>query len=487
MFECPDHSSDSEFKGLRGVGAKRIDSSGLADIDQRGLLLLAFPLMVSNGLQVVLNLIDLCFLGRISTQAVAAVGAVQWFIVVVLLMLGCAGTAIQATVARAYGARCYTRVSNAVWTALWVTLFTAPIAVVLAVLGRIVLAPFGLDPQIEALAVDFWFPRILGSPLSAAGVVAFGYFNGIGRLKLTLAVSAAAVLVDGVFNQVLIFRLGWGIAGSAWATNIAQVVGLVFAAAVFLGRHDSQKYKSYLTWRPNSGRIWRQWRIGALMTLLPVSDILGLAIFQMMQVRLGPVSGAATQLTTVLTSVGYIPGVGLALVGTTLVAHSLGSGDRRLAMQLGSRVILLTACITGSIGVLLAFAGPWLLPMFVTAHDSTTAAVVELSTRLLWLAAGYQFFDGLNLASALCLRAAGDIYVPARLVFVWSWVIFVPLAHSFTFSKNVGWVNFLPQFGWGSIGGWVALLIYMMLLGSTLSLRWYVGAWVKKGSTGCSN
>jgi multidrug resistance protein, MATE family len=48
----------------------------------------------------------------------------------------------------------------------------------------------------------------------------------------------------------------------------------------------------------------------------------------------------------------------------------------------------------------------------------------------------------------------------------------VPLAHALTFSRGDGWVNFLPQYGLGAVGGWVAVLVYVMVLGSTLFLRW---------------
>jgi MATE family multidrug resistance protein len=77
----------------------------------------------------------------------------------------------------------------------------------------------------------------------------------------------------------------------------------------------------------------------------------------------------------------------------------------------------------------------------------------------------------------MCLRGAGDAVVPAALVIVMSWLLFVPLAHALTFAPGQGWVHFLPQFGWGAIGGWIAVLIYIMVLGGTLLLRWRSRAW----------
>ena len=105
--------------GAARLPAQRLDSGGRAHVDQRAVLSLALPLMANSAVQIVLNLTDMWFMGRISTRALAAVGAVQWLVIAVVLVLGGAGTAVQTLVAQAYGARRYRRAAQAVWTALW--------------------------------------------------------------------------------------------------------------------------------------------------------------------------------------------------------------------------------------------------------------------------------------------------------------------------------------------------------------------------------
>jgi MATE family multidrug resistance protein len=86
-------------------------------------------------------------------------------------------------------------------------------------------------------------------------------------------------------------------------------------------------------------------------------------------------------------------------------------------------------------------------------------------------------FDGFNISSGACLRGAGDVRIPSLMVLALPWSLFVPLAHALTFKPGAGWVNWLPQFGFGSVGGWVAALIYICCLGLMLYLRWRSGAW----------
>ena len=457
--------------------AQRIDSAGRAHVDQRAVMALALPLMANSAVQIVLNLTDMWFMGHISTKALAAVGAVQWLVVVGVLLLGGAGLAVQTLVAQSFGARRYARASQSLWTALWAMACAAPLFILVGAASHLILAPFAFDREVEQLAAAYWFPRMGGAFIGAAVWATFGFFNGVGRPRVTLWITVITTVTNALFNPLFIFRLGWGIAGSAWATNVAQLTGLLCAVAVFLRAHYRHRYRSHLTWHPHGGRLWQQLQLGVPMGLTPAADLMAFAMFQMMQTRLGTVGGAATQMVVILTSIAYMPGFGIASAGTTLVGQSIGAGARGWALRVGTRVILLAGLYMGGIGVLIALGGRWLLPFFTGAHDADAAAAVALGTRLLWLAAGYQFFDGLNLGSGMCLRGAGDVRVPAALVLPVALLLFAPLAHAFTFAPGQGWVRFLPQFGWGAVGGWAAVLIYVMVLGTTLFVRWRSRAW----------
>ena len=463
--------------GEQTLPAQRIDAQGRAHVDRRAVLALALPLMANSAVQIVLNLTDMWFIGRISTEAIAAVGAVLWLSLVVTIVLGGPVNAVQPMVAQAFGSRRYCRAGQALWTSMWGALCSVPLFVGAGAASHLILAPFGFAPRIQELASQYWFPRVAGACFGAAVWASFGFFNGIGRPRLTMWITILTTGANVVLNQIFIFNLGWGIAGSGWATTVAQGMGVVVALVVFLREPYRSQYKSRLTWQPHGRRLREQFQIGFPMGVMPAADLLGFSLFQMMQVRLATASGAASQIVTVLTSVAYMPGYGIASAGTTLVGQSIGAGDRDWAMRVGTRVILMSALYMGAIGVLLALAGPWILPFFTEAGDAQAALTVAFGAQLLWLAAPYQFFDGLNLGASMALRGAGDAKVPAALVLPLSLLFFVPLAHSLTFPPGQGWFHFLPQFGWGVLGGWVAVNVYIIMLGSMLFLRWRSRAW----------
>jgi len=461
----------------RSLPAQRVGSDGRPRVDYRAITALALPLMVNSSLQAVINLTDTWFVGHISTTAMAGMAAIFWLVFFFVMLVGGIGLSVQTFVAQYEGSRRRWRAGHATWVGVWGAIITLPLFAVLGWNGTTLLAPFGLDPAVQAHALDYWWPRMLGAPLAVALWAVLGFFNGVSRPRVTVMTTAIVGLANAALNQLFIFELGWGMAGAAWATNVSMVLGLVFSLVVFLRPDLRQSYRTHLTWRPDAANLWREFRLGLPMGAMYAADLFGMALFSLMQVRLGQVDGATTQIVVMLTSVAYLPGVGLALAGTTLVGQAIGAGDRAWARQLGNAVIGITAGYMGAVGVLLAALGPWVMPLFVAAGDPHAADVVRLGLVLLWIAAGYQFFDGLQLSSGFALRGAGDVRVPAVIFFVLAWGVFVPLAHMLSFAPGQGWFDVLPQFGYGPIGGWAALLVYVVLLAVALNRRWRSRHW----------
>ncbi len=84
------------------------------------------------------------------------------------------------------------------------------------------------------------------------------------------------------------------------------------------------------------------------MGMLIAADVLGFAMFQLMQVHLGTVDGAATQIVMMLTSISFMPAIGIAMAGTTLVGQSIGMGDRDWARRIGNSIIVMCMTYMGS-------------------------------------------------------------------------------------------------------------------------------------------
>jgi MATE family multidrug resistance protein len=455
--------------------ALRLDAAGGRHIDMRSIAAMALPLVLNSTVQAVLNLTDTWFIGRLSTSATAAIASIHWLALLAIFLIGGVAMGVQTLAAQAFGAGRYRRSSRVAWLGLWASALTIPAFGLTVVFGPSMIRGFGLVPDVESLAIEFWIPRMIGGPLAAALWAANAFFNGIGRTRITLAVGLIVLGSNAVLNEIFIFRFGWGMAGAAWATTTAELIGITLAIRMILSMEP--RFAARLTWRPQFKRIVALVALGLPMAMTASADLGAAALFQLMMVQFGVVDGAATQIVTIFTALAYMPGIGLALAGTTLVGQAIGAGDHGWAERLGDRVIAIVACYMGGIGIVIALVGDWLVPLFVNPADARAAEVIALCSSLLWLAAAYQFFDGVNFASAFCLRGAGDARVPALIVLACGTLVFLPLTHFLTFAPGEGWFDAAPGLGFGAVGGWCAILVYVLLIGSALWLRWKNGAW----------
>ena len=460
--------------------ASRIDEHGQVRVDLRAILAMAFPLFIHAGLQAVLNLTDTWFVSRISSQAVAGVGGVYWLILGLLLLVTGMGMAVQTYAAQAYGARKYGRAARSAWNGIWLAALTIPVFALLVWLGDRLVPALALPEGVGQSALDYWGPRFSGGPIAVAQTAVLSFFMAIGQVRLALSVNIVIAILNAVFNAWFIWGFGWGVSGVAWATTASLACGWLMAMTIFLNGSLRWRYRSRRFWRPQPKRIYAIAALGFPIGLSIAFDVLGLAAFQAMVTKLGAVQGAATQIVMMLTSVAYMPAVGLGKAGTTLVGQSIGAGRPDWARRVGNRVVGLTTGYMLAVGVVLALFAEFWMGLFVSTSDPSGPAVIALGITLAWIAGAYQVFDGVHLGSVFCLRGAGDTRVPAILLLSMSWGLFVPLSYLFSFERGQGWFD-LPGLGWGAAGGWIAALLYIALLAGVLGWRWFSGRWMRHG------
>ena len=453
---------------------------GTRRVDYRAVIAVAWPLFVQFGVQAFLNVIDTWFVGRLGAGAVAGMNAVNFSSFTLLLLFGGSGIAVQTIVAQRYGEGRKSRAGQAAWHGMYSGVIVAPLAVWVALTGGQLFSFFGLPADVIQSASDYWLPRMAGGGLVVVYFSLSNFFNGAGHTRISLMGAVVAAVSNVGLNWLLILHLGWGMYGAGLATSLAVIAGILFYAVIFFSRYFRREFATTRMWRPRLRALGAVFALGIPIGVHSMFDVGAFAAFQLMVGKLGEVPAAATQIAMILTSLGFLPVAGINFAAATLVGQSIGAGDKEWAKRVGSACIRLAFFYMMIWAVLFATIGGPLSSVFVTSGDPSAQAVIELSATLLLIAAGYQLFDALNLGTLGCLRGAGDVMVPTAALLVLAWCVFVPLSHILIFEEGQGWVDFLPQYGLGAKGGWIAALIHITLLGSFLYLRWRSGAWKKK-------
>lgn len=96
------------------------------------------------------------------------------------------------------------------------------------VLEPLVFRPFGTEPNVEALAKEYFAARIWGAPALLMSYAITGWLLGVGRTRSMLAIQVVLNLVNVLLTLWFVIGLEWGIAGLGLGTAIAEWVAVIF-------------------------------------------------------------------------------------------------------------------------------------------------------------------------------------------------------------------------------------------------------------------
>ena len=223
---------------------------------------LALPIMATSLVQMLYNLTDMAWIGRLGAGAVTAVGSAgmyTWFSQGFAIL---ARTGGQVKTAHCLGAGENDSAAQYARGALQLGILFAVLYGLVSLFGAGQLIGFFKLNSPEVIAQAEWYVRI------ACGLVIFSYLNAIltglltaaGNSRTPFAVNVAGLVFNVVLDPVLIFGIGpfpkLGVSGAAAATVTAQaLVSLLFFRAVL---REKVLFPHLRLWRPVPAEVWRQ-------------------------------------------------------------------------------------------------------------------------------------------------------------------------------------------------------------------------------------
>ncbi|MBP7857239.1 MAG: MATE family efflux transporter [Prevotella sp.] len=201
----------------------------------RVILTMSAPTIISMLVTSLYNLADTFFVGQINTQATAAVGVVFSMMFFVQAVGFFFGHGSGNFISRELGARRHDTATKMASTGFFLSFFSG---VVILLLGELFITPLadllGSTPTIMPYTERYMRIVLLGAPFLTASLT----LNNQMRLQGNAAYAMYGIVTGAVLNvlldPLLIFTMGWGIAGAAWATVIGQVVS--FFILFFMAR-----------------------------------------------------------------------------------------------------------------------------------------------------------------------------------------------------------------------------------------------------------
>lgn len=436
----------------------------LNDSIPRTLFKLSWPIMVGNTMQVLYNLADTFWVGKMGAESVAAI-SVGFPLVFLLISIGggmtIAGTTLVAQYTGSDNQKMVDHVAGQIFTlVIFLSIFFGLIGFIF---NRKILNLIGAPANIMEDAVAYLNIIFAGVAFMFIFFVFTALLRGVGDTKTPMKMMVFSTLFNIVLDPFLI--LGWGffpqlgVRGAAIATVLSRALAGIYGVyLLFMGKKGIKLYLKDLI--PDLETQKRIIKLGTPSAAEQSIIALGMTILMSIVSTFGTLAVAAYGIGNRILSVVMMPMRGLSMATTTMVGQTMGADDVDRAEKIAWTAVVLTFSLMMALILITQIFPGQIISVFndnpeVVAYGIDFLKIVGLSFGFL----------GIRIVIGGSFRGAGNTVAAMVLAIIALWGIRVPLAK--VLSDN---------FGMGTTGIW-----WGMFMSNLLSA--IIGAiWFKKGS-----
>jgi MATE family multidrug resistance protein len=343
------------------------------------------------------------------------------------------------------------------WAATWLLLYHSQPLFALA----------GLSDGVCRFGYDYLLFRIIGLLPVFWYWTYNAFLEGLGNTRTPMVIALIANGINVVADYALIFGVGaipaMGVRGAGLATALSNTF-MVACFAVVIHRRNGRYRLPLSIGRalPLDWRLLRQMlRLGIPMGVQFFMEVGAYLVFSVVVGWVGDTALAANQVALRVMSISFMVAFGIGVATTTLVGRHQGEAKSDLAMSVGRRSVTLMLAYSAVCGVLFVAVPRLIAGMFTTASE-----VIDTTVTLLYVAAIFQIFDGVNMVGYGALRGAGDTRWPLWVVITVHWCLGIPLVYYLTIAA-----------GLGVIGTWIGMSLTMVVQAGFIFYRFESGRW----------
>ena len=418
----------------------------------RDVLAIALPMIFSNVTTPLIGAVDTAVIGQLGSAPLigaVAVGATIFtffYWAFGFLRMGTTGLTAQAS-----GAARPREVLATLYRALIVAGAAGLAIVVLQ--GAIAAAAFtlmGASAEVGTAARTYFDIRIWSAPAALANYALVGWFIGLGRAGMAFRLQLLLNLTNIGLDALFVWGFGWGIAGVAAGTLIAETGAALVGIAVAMRAAEGVKLRAWRVF--NAGKLKRMISVNGDIMIRTLSLLFAFSFFTVQGSRSGDLILAANAVLMHFLSVSAYFLDGVAYATEALTGKAIGARDPKRfsdAVRLSSVWAAALSLATGA-----AF---WLAGGVIIDVMTVNAAVREVARDYLFWAAlaplvGVACFqlDGIFIG-ATRTRDMRNMMLISLAVYLGAWALLTP--------------------AFGNHGLWAALMVLFVVRALTLAWR----------------
>jgi len=469
--------------GRRGIGAKLVRGlefarQALRDNDEdfttgpidRALGLLAIPMMLEMAMESIFAVVDIAFVSRLGTDAVAAVGITEALITILYAIAIGLGMGVTAMVARRIGEKDPVGAALVTGQSIWIGIIVSAVVGITGVMYSVqLLSLMGASAQVIEAGSGFTAVLLGGSASIIYLFLLNAAFRGAGDAAVALRSLWIANAINIVLDPCLIFGIGpfpeLGVTGAAVATTIGRGTGVAYQLwYLFDGRGRLRFGLGQLRLAPALVKRLLGISFGGIAQFL-IATASYIGIMRIVAMFGSPAIAAYTIALRML-EFTFLPAWGLGNAAATLVGQNLGAGRPDRAERSTWRAARFNALFMGVAGaIMLLFAEA------IASWFSSDPHVLRLGANCLRiLGLGFPLY-AVGMVVIQAMNGAGDTETPMTLNLISFWLVQIPLAFMLATRTPLG-----------ANGAFIAIVVSESLLTVLAVFVFRRGGWKRHGA-----
>jgi multidrug resistance protein, MATE family len=433
----------------------------------RSVLTLALPLILAEVGWMAMGIVDTVMVGHMANPALAIASAALGQVLYNTIAFGLGGVllGLDTVLSQSHGAGKFDEANRWLLHGLLLAAGLALTLVLIIVFAPVLMLRLPIDHDVLTGSVAFLRALNYGTPALFLYFTLRRYLQAFNHVRPIALALVTANLINVAGNWLLIYGHSWGpihipalgVTGAGLATSVSRCYFALFMVVALYRIERRHRYglsSMFHHFEPN--RIRRLALLGA-----PAGGqiFVEISIFGVVTYLIGimgrlPLSGHEIALNCA--SLTFMVPFAISAAAAVRVGQAIGRKDPAEAASAGWSAILLGA------GCMAVFSAVFLLvPHAIAGAFTTDRAVIAATVPLLFVAALFQFFDGLQITATGALRGAGNTHAGLIVQIVGYWIIGLPIGCLLAFRLHHG-----------AVGLWLGLCAGLIVAGVTLTLIW---------------
>ena len=395
----------------------------------KSIAMFTFPMLIGNIAQQLYSTVDSIVVGKyVGDNALAAVGSSLPILNMLLVLFIGISVGASIMVAQYFGAKNREKLSYSIGNCITATLISCVVLVLVA-------TPF-IRPVLELLNTPDTIINDCANYLtiSLVGIAGMAFYNilsgiirGMGDSFSALLYLLVATIINTVLDVWFVAGLGWGVAGVAIATVVAQVISSILCLIKITKMREYVDFGlKYM--RPRASYIRTLIKLGLPSGITQAIMSSAMIVVQALTNQFGEAFIAANIIIMRVDGFAMMPNISFGTAMSTYAGQNVGAGlYDRVIKGAKQGTIMAVGCSAVITAIILLF-GKNLMGLF-----TETASLVEMSYNLMMiLAAGYIAMAVTQSLSGV-MRGAGDTMTPMWISLITTVGIRVPLAYGISY------------------------------------------------------